>query len=662
MNTVSDYLNYISFVTFLDSDANQIMEISSRIGVDVTIKVTDEEYVSSVCREMSEKGKKVFLFYGMDSRLVEYGRGICSVMVKKSTMDFIKTGIGSNNVKKAVLLLYNNEYVDCDFISSLWGIEVESFNMSCSESSRNKFISSADSGAIYIGPSEFAYTFRSSGLKYREAKLSEETISNALKSAEDLVEVKLREEEQNRENELRIEQYKVVFNFTNDAILAIDENGIIIAANDMVYKFLKLNLNDRLEGKHIYNVVKGTKMIKAMEKDGGDIGDIFELPYGTVLTHRIPIEINGQKKGVVSTFQDLAVLQEHEKNARLSLTKSKKGFFAKYGFNDIKGSSSAITETKNVAGSYAFSDSTVLILGETGTGKELFAQSIHNAGSRNGGPFVAVNCAAIPKNLLEAEFFGYTEGSFTGASKGGKAGVFEMAHMGTIFLDEIGEMPLEMQVQLLRVIQEKEIRRIGSDTVIPVDVRVIAATNRDLHSEVLKGNFREDLYYRLDVLELKIPPLRNRREDIAEIAVSFLKASDYKNYKSNEAMWHEIIDELSRYDLRGNIRELQNILERLTVMMKNSRITTSALFSEISNGLSKDDTEEYHKYIVKNQSAIKYDGSENTDTDEAMKNWEKKRIIAALKNNSLSRTKAAKELGMSRSTLWSKMKIYNIKI
>ena len=156
--------------------------------------------------------------------------------------------------------------------------------------------------------------------------------------------------------------------------------------------------------------------------------------------------------------------------------------------------------------------------------------------------------------------------------------------------------------------------------------------------------------------------MRNRREDIAEIAVSFLKASDYKNYKSNEAMWHEIIDELSRYDLRGNIRELQNILERLTVMMKNSRITTSALFSEISNGLSKDDTEEYHKYIVKNQSAIKYDDSENTDIAEAMKNWEKKRIIAALKNNSLSRTKAAKELGMSRSTLWSKMKIYNIKI
>lgn len=227
---------------------------------------------------------------------------------------------------------------------------------------------------------------------------------------------------------------------------------------------------------------------------------------------------------------------------------------------------------------------------------------------------------------MEAEFFGYTEGSFTGASKGGKAGVFEMAHMGTIFLDEIGEMPLEMQVQLLRVIQEKEIRRIGSDTVIPVDVRVIAATNRDLHSEVLKGNFREDLYYRLDVLELKIPPLRNRREDIAEIAVSFLKASDYKNYKSNEAMWHEIIDELSRYDLRGNIRELQNILERLTVMMKNSRITTSALFSEISNGLSKDDTEEYLKYIVKNQSAIKYDDSENTDTAEAMKNWEKNEL------------------------------------
>ena len=659
MDLKQDYLDKINIIAFTSFNAGQIEEALLKLNCGIEVSVCDEEYVSRHCREKMEQGKTVFLFYGMDSRIVEYGRDVCALMVRKSTIDFCKTDFDKSRYSKAVLLLYNGEEADCKFLAQKWNIDVESFNISCNESARNSFFDNADKKAIFIGPDDFAYELRHRGFTYKTAYLSTESVLQAVNSAKEIAAVKQREEEKNKENELRLEQYKVVFNFTNDAILAIDENGIIIAANDMVYKFLKRDKNQRLEGQHIYNVIKGTKMIKAMEKDGGDIGDIFELPYGTVLTHRIPIEVDGKKKGVVSTFQDLAVLQEHEKNARLSLTKNKKGFFAKYGFDDIKGSSFAITETKNVAKSYAFSDSTVLILGETGTGKELFAQSIHNAGFRSGGPFVAVNCAAIPKNLLEAEFFGYDEGSFTGASKGGKMGVFEMAHMGTIFLDEIGEMPLEMQVQLLRVIQEKEIRRIGSDRVIPVDVRVIAATNRDLQKEVAKGNFREDLYYRLDVLELKIPPLRKRKDDIEEIAVEFLKDIDYRSFKANEALWREIIEELSKYELRGNIRELRNILERITVMMKNSRINTSALFTEIGRALaSSEQSEQAHR---RKSQIIKYEDNDAPEEATAQQ-WEKRRIIAALKNNGLSRKKAAQELGISRSTLWNKMKYYKIEL
>ncbi len=639
------FVHKIKFMSFLDEDVKELLKTAKNLDIDIAVDIIDKNYLGKNKTEHCD----AIVFYGVNDTKNIKCESIYNTFIKINTIDFLKTDLQTKNYKKAILILSDYDYADCDVISKYWGIKTESFNICQCESEIERFFDLAEKDTVYIGRNKFCKIFKDKGLIYKTVKLSTETLYKTIKSVNDVISAKKAEEEKNKENVLRLEQYKVVFNFTNDAILAIDENGIIIAANDMVYKFLKISTKERLEGKHIYNVVKGTKMLKAMQKDGGDIGDIFDLPYGTVLTHRIPIEIDGKKRGVVSTFQDLAVLQEHEKNARLSLSQNKKGFFAKYGFDDIKGTSKAITETKNVAKSYAFSNSTVLILGETGTGKELFAQSIHNAGLRKDGPFVAVNCAAIAKNLLEAEFFGYDEGSFTGASKGGKMGVFEMAHMGTIFLDEIGEMPLEMQVQLLRAIQEKEIRRIGSDRVIPVDVRVIAATNRDLYKEVLNGNFREDLYYRLDVLELKIPPLRQRKEDIEEIAISFIKNADYKCFKSNEALWLEIVEELTKYDFRGNIRELQNIIERISVMMKNSRINVSALFSEINKIFNKTDTK-------KRDYTIKYEYTDDITNEQ----WEKNRIISALKNNALSRTKTAEELGISRATLWNKIKKYKI--
>ncbi|MGL4790968.1 MAG: sigma-54 interaction domain-containing protein [Anaerotignaceae bacterium] len=509
---------------------------------------------------------------------------------------------------------------------------------------------------LYFVPPEFFEVAEKAKINYKVLCHSKETLSQTLNVAKEILRVKNKEVEKNKENLLRMEQYKVVFNFTNDAILAIDEKGTIIAANDMVYKFLKWNPNDKLEGKRIDKIVKNTKMIDAMKISGGHVGDVFELPYCTVLTHRIPIEIDGKLKGVVSTFQDLAALQEHEKNARVNFYKNKKGFFAKYSFKDIRGSSSKIKEVINIAKSYAFSNSTVLILGETGTGKELFAQSIHNASPNSDGPFVAVNCAAIPKNLLEAEFFGYEEGSFTGASKGGKMGVFELAHKGTIFLDEIGEMPLDMQAQLLRVIQEKEIRRIGSDKVVPIEVRVISATNRDLQNQVKKGLFREDLFYRINVLELKIPPLRERPEDIKEISVDYLTTFNFRGYKANINLWNDLLEELKKYHMPGNIRELQNILERLSVMLENKHINTNALFAEIGKGLST-----YEQTDFKKHNSLSLEENSNFTKNEAQI-WEKNKILEALKNNNFSRTKAATQLGISRTTLWNKMKYYKIQL
>ncbi|MCI8342800.1 MAG: sigma 54-interacting transcriptional regulator [Firmicutes bacterium] len=600
--------------------------------------------------KLTKKGAKIFIASDSDSFSVPENEFHGNILkIGYTAMDCIFS-LNGNNVKgkKIYVAAEKTNNINFAFLSDYFKTSVTPYDPS--ESRENERFLRHDKNGLYLCAPEAFEAAKTAKIDSAILCHCPDSITAAVRAANEIIRVSEREQKKNRENLLRMEQYKVVFNFTNDAILAIDENGIIIAANDMVYKFLKWDKNDRLEGKRIDSVVKGTKMIKAMDKEGGDVGDVFQLPYCTVLTHRIPIEIDGKKKGVVSTFQDLATLQEHEKNARVNFYKDKKGFSAKYSFADIKGSSKKIEEVKNIAKSYAPSSAAVLILGETGTGKELFAQSIHNAGSRNGGPFMAVNCAAIPKNLLEAELFGYEEGSFTGASKGGKMGVFEMAHKGTIFLDEIGEMPLDMQAQLLRVIQEKEIRRIGSDKVIPIDVRVISATNRNLRSEVEKGSFREDLFYRLNVLEITIPPLRERKEDIFDIAESYLRTFNYKSYKNNQALWREIIEELEKYELRGNVRELQNMLERLSVMLENKHINTSALFAEINKGMTRSLSTGTHSTRPSDETF----GREDADM------WEKEKIIQALKNNNLSRTKTAAELGMSRSTLWSKMKYHKI--
>ncbi|MBR5467623.1 MAG: sigma 54-interacting transcriptional regulator [Firmicutes bacterium] len=645
------------FLTFSRDYASRVKSSLMECGYnDVRVEVTDEENTKALCTGLMKKGIKAFIYENND---IEKSEGAIFVPVVCRTADYLQVYMSREETDNIVIFSDEPEIIDKKILEHYWRIEPVVVDAAIPAEKRKALYKDiAEAKAVCIGPGRLGFEAGLNKVRFKRVYPSKETIMDTIETVEAIYGAKFEEMEKNKENILRMEQYKVVFNFTNDAILATDENGVIIAANDMVYKFLRWNKEDRLEGKRIDAVIPGTKMIKAMDKPTGDIGDVFELPHCTVLTHRIPIEIDGKRRGVVSTFQDLAALQEHEKNARVNYMKNKKGFAAKYNFDDIKGSSNVIKEVKNIAKSYASSSSTVLILGETGTGKELFAQSIHNASNCADGPFVAVNCAAIPKNLLEAEFFGYEEGSFTGASKGGKAGVFEMAHKGTIFLDEIGEMPLEMQVQLLRVIQEKEVRRIGSSKVIPVEVRVIAATNRDLQSEVRKGNFREDLYYRLNVLELKIPPLRKRKEDIREIAEEFLKNFDYKRYKSNEALWSEIIEELENYEMKGNVRELQNMLERLNVMMTSKHINTSALFMEINKGMNLNVKNE--TYYQKNASKLQYEDEEEFASKDESGRWERQRIIKALKNNGLSRTKAAAELGISRSTLWNKMKYYKI--
>ncbi len=344
-----------------------------------------------------------------------------------------------------------------------------------------------------------------------------------------------------------------------------------------------------------------------------------------------PIKINGENIGVVVILSEI-------KNVR-QLVRKMVGAEAKFTFDDLLGKNPSLQQIKENAKIAASSVSNVLLLGESGTGKEVFAQAIHNESSRRQGPFVAVNCAALPRELVGSELFGYTEGAFTGAKRGGSPGKFELADGGTLFLDEIGEMPLEMQAFLLRALQEKQITRIGGHTVIPVDVRVIAATNRNLWDEISKGNFRQDLFFRLNVFTINLLPLREFKDDIPELVNFFMQKFNKRLGKQVESIDPLVMERLSNYSWPGNIRELENLMER-AINLCQGKVIQAVNFPE---------------YITVNGDTVESGLS-------TIKENERELIIRFINLCNGNLSSVAKKLGISRPTLYSKLKSYKIEL
>ena len=319
-------------------------------------------------------------------------------------------------------------------------------------------------------------------------------------------------------------------------------------------------------------------------------------------------------------------------------------------FPSIIGESKAILRLKAAILKAAGTNATVLIQGESGTGKELIAQAVHDNSPRHTGPFVAINCGAIPESLMESELFGYVEGAFTGTTRGGKMGLFELAHNGTLFLDEISEIPLNMQSKLLRVLQEHEVRRIGDDRVTAVDVRIISATNVNLHKLVAAKRFRQDLLYRLDVLKITIPPLRRRGEDVIELFHFFLKKFCWKNREALPEVAPDSLHLLREYPFAGNARELRNVVERAAVLRRNRDVLTSA---DLNRALHPEDIEEVPPLLAATPAPFPPEAPQASGPDN-----EKDRLLAALRACGGNRTRAARELGMDRTTLWRKLQKY----
>ena len=355
----------------------------------------------------------------------------------------------------------------------------------------------------------------------------------------------------------------------------------------------------------------------------------------------VSIDVDGKIDKYNSKFKELFNIKDR-RDAIKNYNKMNKDYRIK--LENIIGESVAIRNSKKEALIASKSTSTVLITGESGTGKELFARAIHNHSNRVDNPFIAVNCAAIPDNLLESELFGYEEGAFTGAKKGGKLGMFEVAHKGSIFLDEIGDMSLHLQSKLLRVLQEKELNKIGSKSNVSIDVRIIAATNKDLEKMVQNGTFREDLYYRLNVIPIKLPSLRERKEDIPLIIKHMVKEYSKKLDKNVIDIDSRVVDAMMEYKWPGNIRELQNIIEYSVNMSSSSIITMNVIPQKIKN-TSVEELE------VKSDRIIPLDELEKIEIIKALNKY---------KDYKKDKELTAKALGISRATLYRKIEKYNI--
>ena len=422
---------------------------------------------------------------------------------------------------------------------------------------------------------------------------------------------------------------QAILDASHDGIIAVDHDYTIIWVNQNATEIL--GLPSHVVGEKITRYIPNSDMLRILATGKKEIGDIATVLNRQIIINRLPIVVSGEIVGAVSTFKEITDIQKMEMRIRKQSMDS--GLEAKFRLEDIVGHSKAMQEAKEWAETFARTDATVLIQGESGTGKELFAQGIHLSSQRATGPFIAVNCAALPGNLLESELFGYEEGAFTGARKGGKPGLFELAHGGTLFLDENGEMSITIQALLLRVLQEKKVRRVSGERIVPVDVRIIAATNRNLEQMMEEKLFRSDLYYRLNVLTLELPPLRERTEDIPLLMEAIMEEisqlGDRRLQGVDEAVYHF----LGQYDWPGNVRELRNVVERMVLLCK-------------SDYLRLEDTQFLSKKLARKQAL-----RQQQDDEEEMI----RKVLEATKGN---KREAAKMLGMDRTTLWRKMKKY----
>jgi len=621
-------------------------KLSKKKGINLWAEYAAIEEAINAARVMKESGIDVIIAREGTDAILKDQIDIPIVPIKVCSIDLLRSILEAKKISdKIVLASFRGILSDSDLIRKVVDCRIREFKFFSRKEAYLKMAKYNNKEETIVGGGLSCAVATDLGFRSVLIESSEQWINYALDNAYNVAHWTLDEKQK------RI-AISTIVNQTAEGIVAVDINKNITVFNSVAEEIFQI------PGKKVIGtcndiVLEKTKLLKVLT-DNREIECVDRIDNRNIIIHSVPLEIGKNNFGGVCTIHEASQVEKMEESIRFSL--HERGLTAKhYTFHDILGQSDALMDAVSKARKFSDTDFTILITGETGTGKELFAHSIVNESKRKRGPFIAINCAAIPPNLLEAELFGYEEGSFTGALKGGKLGYFEAVHKGTIFLDEIGELTFELQGRLLRVIEQKEVIKVGGNKVIPVDVRVISATNKSLPEKVAQGNFREDLYHRLNVLHLYIPPLRERIEDLVPIAQHILNQFKMTEYEKKIVLL--VLKELTDYPWTGNVRELSNILTQLFVMMQGERpISYHSILAMLKNMmLDKNHT------MLRSVSTVRKDKENQTGQSEGRERKMEGEILREmLKDGDMNMSHIAKTMGMSRTTLWRRLKKYGL--
>lgn len=595
----------------------------------IMIDILDSDTIDEQGKALEKKGAKVIVARSGGYRHTVGKVNVPVIHLKITTLDILHAIKEAGKLGKDIVLVISQlEFFDYeewkDMISSR--VLIEKFDSKDEIEGIIKKYAPVKSEVVIAGggiPCSFAEKY---GIEKIHIGASKDSIYEIVTSAMQLADTLY---EQKYKNEV----LKTTLDGVHDAVIAVNQEGKIILYNKRAEETLKKDSHDVMDKKLPEVFPELGFMMNVLQNRVNMNNEIINLTKLVIAANTSVLEVDGHVLGVLCSFQDITKLQSLEKKIRYEL--NKKGLVARYGFDDIIAYDPVMKDTLAKAIKIGLTDSTLVIYGESGTGKEMIAQGIHNISDRKDEPFVAINCAAISESLLESELFGYEEGAFTGARKGGKPGLFELAHGGTIFLDEINSVSLNLQAKLLRVLEEKEIMRIGSDYVVPLDVRIISAANEKLKSKIEDGSFRRDLFYRLSILELHIPPLRDRKKDIIPIFKYYM--SKYSGASDYPIIHKDFEEKIMNYSWPGNVRELRNIAQRYI------------LFGEVN----LDENEIIDESVPATSGNAAPDNEVRLDLKEISRYVEGK-VIDMLAGQGMTKSEIAKILGISRTTLWSK--------
>ena len=600
----------------------------------------DLNEAETVVKEAISSGIEVIVSRGGTATFFETKVDIPIVSIQVTITDILRSILKSNHISNNIGIAgFENMIYGCEEISEILNVNFTEILIHKGEEADKKIVEAINNGVdLIIGDAVSVKVAQKYGIKANFIKSGKQSIYRALKTA--LLIAKVR-----RQDEHKSQMIKTIISKLHDGIVAVNEYEKINLFNPEAERIFH-RIQYEVLGKSLKDICPNFNA-KKLKDEGELLVNIYNKQY---LLKNAQLYVKNINQGNIYTFQNVSEVQRLERAIRKKL--SAKGLVAKYHMDDIIGQSEACVKMKRKAQKYALTNSTILITGESGTGKEILVQSIHNMSIRAQGPFVALNCAALPENLLESELFGYVEGAFTGAKKGGRQGMFELAHGGTLFLDEIGEMPLSLQSRILRVLQEREVMPLGSESIIPIDVRVIAATNQNLAKMVEEGKFRSDLYYRLNILRIHMPTLEERKSDIPLLADYLVKKmQDINPQIKNISQEAKLF--LMNCKWQGNIRQFVNMIERIMLLTDGDTITKQSVIEAYEDDMQ----EKLEAQSVNDKDSVNLtDENSIVNKKKNLAEMEHAFLEQVLAEENYNYTKAAKRLGIHRSTLWRKLK------